>query len=147
MSGPTKGMVAGKPIKTGAQNDALDEGWGRTFQPAERRPGKWVYDEHGVAHEVGAEWTGEAPKAHWNTEGVVYSNLQATDGTPIDSRKKHREYMRANNLSMASDFTEHWKKAEKQREEIQSGRADSKERKEIIGRAFHEARNKPRGKR
>jgi hypothetical protein len=35
--------------------------------------------------------------------------MQATDGTDISSRAKHREYMRRNNLTTAGDFTDHWK--------------------------------------
>lgn len=48
-----------------------------------------------------------APRVHLQTD-TPYNNLTATDGTPIDTRRRHREYMQANNLTMASDFTKTW---------------------------------------
>lgn len=55
----------------------------------------------------------------------------------INSRTKHRAYMKANNLTTADDFTETWAKAAKEREEVMSGRADRVKRREAIGRALH----------
>lgn len=45
-----------------------------------------------------------------------YDGLRATDGTDISSRKKHREYMKANNLTTVDDFKETWAQAQKERE-------------------------------
>lgn len=45
-----------------------------------------------------------------------YDGLAATDGTPIDSRTKHRQYMKNKGLAMASDFKETWKEAARERE-------------------------------
>lgn len=143
MSGPTKGMVAGKAIKTDAQSKEFDEGFDRIFGK-ERKPvekGRFVYSqEAGQVVKVGSDWTDAERRAATPTEGITYANLRATDGTPIDSRTKHREYMRANGLSMASDFSEHWKKADKQRQEVLSGNADTRERRELIGRTLHDAK-------
>jgi hypothetical protein len=50
-----------------------------------------------------------------------YDGLRATDGTDISSRSKHREYMRANNLTTADDFTQTWKDAAKERERVYAG--------------------------
>ena len=50
-----------------------------------------------------------------------YDGLRATDGTPIDSRTKHREYMKRNGLAMVDDFKQTWAKAQKEREEYRSG--------------------------
>jgi predicted nucleic acid-binding Zn ribbon protein len=44
-----------------------------------------------------------------------YDGLRAPDGTDISSRSKHREYMRANNLTTADDFTQTWARAAEQR--------------------------------
>jgi predicted nucleic acid-binding Zn ribbon protein len=44
-----------------------------------------------------------------------YDGLRATDGTDISSRSKHREYMRANNLTTADDFSQTWAKQAEQR--------------------------------
>lgn len=149
MSTPKRGMVAGGPITTAnAQEDrkAFEEGYERTFGK-DKKPqrGRFRYDEAlGKCVPIDADWTDRERKAPHITEGIAYSNLTATDGTVIDSRRKHREYMESHGLSMASDFKEHWKTAEKQREEVLSGRADRKERREMIGRALHESKSKPR---
>lgn len=66
-----------------------------------------------------------------------YDGLRATDGADISTRSKHREYMRAKNLTTIDDFTETWKKAEKEREKLFTG-APSSERKEDIARAFRQ---------
>lgn len=50
-----------------------------------------------------------------------YDGLRATDGTDISTRSKHREYMRANNLTTADDYTQTWARAEAQRKEVFSG--------------------------
>jgi hypothetical protein len=44
-----------------------------------------------------------------------YDGLTAPDGTPIDTRAKHRAYMKANNLTTADDFAGTWKKDAEQR--------------------------------
>lgn len=61
-----------------------------------------------------------------------YRGLTATDGTLIDTRTKHRQYMKDNNLTMVNDFRESWVKAEKERTEIRTlTRKDPSLRKEI----------------
>lgn len=45
-----------------------------------------------------------------------YQGLQALDGTAIDSRTKHRQYMKHNNLTVADDFKESWQKFDKERQ-------------------------------
>src|SRR5687767_11528287 len=134
-------MVAGQAIKTGPQTEAFDEGYDRIFGQRKPGRGRYRYDaEAGQVVSVDADWTDEERKAPHITEGIAYSNLTATDGTVLDSRRKHRDYMRAHGLSMASDFTNHWQKAEKERERVLSGEADTKERREIVGRLLHEAK-------
>lgn len=39
-----------------------------------------------------------------------YAGLRATDGTPIDTRAKHRAYMRERGLTTIDDFRETWKR-------------------------------------
>lgn len=56
-----------------------------------------------------------------NDSGVLwgdrhYDGVRATDGTDISSRTKHREYMRANNLTTVDDFQDSWAKAQAARE-------------------------------
>jgi hypothetical protein len=47
-----------------------------------------------------------------------YDGMRATDGTDISSRTKHREYMKANNLTTVDDFKGTWAKAQEQRERL-----------------------------
>ena len=68
-----------------------------------------------------------------------YDGMQATDGTPIDTRRKHREYMRANGLTTADDYIETWKRAEADRQRTGE---PSRERRESLGRAIYEAERK-----
>lgn len=90
--------------------------------------------------EVGAEWTGAERRAPVATEELVYGGLQATDGADISSRRKHREYLQANGLAMAGDFRECGPRLEQQRIQRLTGQADSRERREVIGRALYNQR-------
>jgi hypothetical protein len=72
----------------------------------------------------------------WNDRH--YQGLAATDGTPIDSRTKHREYMKRHNLTTMDDFTETFKREEKKRDAYRTeGRGGAVSR-EHIERAIHE---------
>lgn len=50
-----------------------------------------------------------------------YDGLRATDGADISSRSKHREYMRANSLTTADDFSETWKRQAQERAVVMAG--------------------------
>ena len=69
-----------------------------------------------------------------------YDGLRATDGTDISSRTKHREYMKANNVTTMDDFKDTWAKAQAQRERLftQGGTF----RREDVARAIHQLQNK-----
>lgn len=74
----------------------------------------------------------------WGDRG--YDGARATDGTDISTRTKHREYMRANNLTTVDDFQDSWAKAQEQRQRYyqQGGsirRAD-------VERAMHQVINR-----
>ena len=69
-----------------------------------------------------------------------YANLRATDGTDISTRTKHREYMRANNLTTADDFTDSWAKAREQRERLYTSGGTFSKR--DIERAIHQLQNR-----
>ncbi len=49
------------------------------------------------------------------TDGA-YDGLRATDGTPIDTRARHRAYMQTKGLAMAEDYTQHWAESQKSRD-------------------------------
>lgn len=69
-----------------------------------------------------------------------YAGLKATDGTDISTRTKHREYMRANNLTTVDDFKDTWAKAQEQRERYytQGGSFSRRD----IERAIHQLQNR-----
>jgi hypothetical protein len=53
----------------------------------------------------------------------IYSDnpFVASDGTVIDSRAKHRAYMKRNKLTTMDDYTDTWAKARKERESFYQG--------------------------
>lgn len=80
-----------------------------------------------------------------NDSGVLwgdrhYDGLKATDGSDISTRTKHREYMRANNVTMADDFKDTWAKAQAQRERLytQGGTFSRRD----VERAIHQLQNR-----
>ena len=66
-----------------------------------------------------------------------YDGLVATDGTLIDTRSKHREYMKRNGLTIADDFKGEWAKAAREREARMTRGSGSN--REIIEREFTKA--------
>lgn len=69
-----------------------------------------------------------------------YENLGLQDGTVVNSRRQHREYMRAKGLTLADDFKGTWAKQAQERESIRSGTHDRKQRRDDIGRAIYNLR-------
>ncbi len=131
MSGPTRGMVAGQPITTQAQTAEFDEGFTRIFGNVKPKRGRTVYTSGGEPLpepiEVGDDWSADAGRAQTTTEELVYGGVKTPgDGIDISSRKKHREYLKANGLAMASDYSPGFREREaarKDREETKKVRA------------------------
>lgn len=148
MSGPTKGMVAGQPIRTGAQTKEFDEGHERTF--GERKPvrGRFVYTQGGdplpEPIQVSGDFTGAERRAPKTTEELTYGGARATDGTDISSKRKHREYMKQNNLAMADDYKQTWAKSQAEREAYSRGERIDPSLREDVGRSIHELEKKSR---
>lgn len=67
--------------------------------------------------------------ALWNDRS--YDGLQATDGTDISSRTKHREYMKKNGLTTMDDFKQTWDKAAQERAAYYTGKKGSVSRNDI----------------
>lgn len=110
---------------------------------------RWVYTQGGeplpAPIEVTEEWTNATPRAQTSTEELVYGNAIATDGTPINTRHRHREYLKANGLAMASDFKETLPRAEQRRRDIATVGGDQamrRERREQVGRAAYELKQR-----
>jgi hypothetical protein len=64
--------------------------------------------------------------------GNHYEGLRATDGTRIDTPRRHREYMKQHDLAVDSDFKQTRAEAPKRRAELQR-----RERRETLGRVTH----------
>ena len=101
----------------------------------------WVYTEGGrplpEPIEVDRDWRNAAVSTG-DLGKFQYDNLRAIDGTDISSRTKHRNYMKANGVTMASDFQGTWQDAANERQQIQSGTHDKAARHEAVGRALYE---------
>jgi hypothetical protein len=90
---------------------------------------------------------GPAPRGGDNSgDGYRFSDrlysdnpFLGADGSVINSRRKHRDYMRRNNLTTADDFKKSWDDASHKRAEFYTKGADHGERREQIARAFGES--------
>jgi hypothetical protein len=77
----------------------------------------------------------------WRFSDRLYSGspFVGTDGTVIDSKKKHREYMKRHNLTTVDDFKGTWDRAAKEREAwYREGRDPS--RRADVQRAINQGR-------
>ena len=79
-----------------------------------------------------------APRVELQT-GTHYEGLRAIDGTPIDTARRHREYLQRTGLALESDFT-------KTRVDANAKRAaeQKRERRETLGRITHQLENRSR---
>lgn len=107
---------------------------------------RWVYTSGGNPLPEPVEVTEDpSPVARLQVVGdSYYDGLQATDGTPIDSRTKHRAYMKERGLALADDFKGEWERAAQQRANMEHSHS---ERMRDIVEAAHDVRSgkwKPR---
>lgn len=74
----------------------------------------------------------------WRFSDRIYSGkpFKAPDGTVIDSRKKHRDYMKRAGVTTMDDFKGDWDRAAKHREDVFAGRNDKAARREALARAI-----------
>jgi hypothetical protein len=133
MSGPKRGMVAGQKIQTTAQTEEWDVGYDRIFGK-DRKPqrGRFLC-RGGELVPVDADWTDAELRAQYATEELTYGGARATDGTPINSRKRHREYLKSNGLTHASDFSPEYR----ERTIASRERHEEKEIRQIVDRDVH----------
>lgn len=71
--------------------------------------------------------------------GNHYEGLRATDGTRIDTRKRHSEYMRREGVGLASDFRKTIAEAPKRR-----AAEEKAARREVVARVTHALENRRR---
>jgi hypothetical protein len=127
----------------------FDDGHTRIFG-SERQPqrGKWVVDpKTGELIDIG-EYVPPEPepsKLQINTD-MHYAGIRATDGTPLESRRAHQEYMRANGLALADDFKGTWERARAQRDARYHGDTpeDTRERKQALAETIRKLEANPR---
>lgn len=110
---------------------------------------RYIYTQGGVPLpqpiEVGEEWRDPGRGPSHKSEEEVYGSLPtATDGTRLDTRKRHRDYMKENNLTIAEDFKGTWEKAAESRERMSRGDFDHHNRREAIARAAYQVEKKGR---
>ena len=95
---------------------------------------RWVYI-NGVAYEAGTEPVRSIDSGVlWGDRS--YDGLQTTDGVDIDTRTKHREYMRANGLTTMDDFKGAWEQAEVRRTAYRTSGEGGAVTKEDVARAI-----------
>lgn len=124
----------------GRADDVPDHAPADSPPRSQRGRRRWVYTEGGVPLaepvEVGEEWAGAERGPVKTSEEEIYGHLRATDGTVLDTRTKHRQYMKDNGFTMHSDYTEHFARAAKERARIRAGGAfDTERRREAVRRA------------
>ena len=71
--------------------------------------------------------------------GGHYEGLRATDGTRIDTRRRHAEYMRREGVGLASDFRKTIAEAPKKR-----AAEEKRARREAVARIAHPLENRRR---
>jgi hypothetical protein len=101
---------------------------------------RWVYRDDGKGGvdviEVGADYD-DTPRSTGDLGKFAYDGLRAQDGTPIDTPKRHREYLKKNGLAMMDDFKDHHAKAqEERRRAFTADGYDTKARKQAVVEAI-----------
>ena len=103
---------------------------------------RWIQDRKtGELIEVTADYQPEMRNdsgALWGDQS--YQGLRADDGTDISTRTKHREYMKANNLTTMDDFKDSWAQAKVSRERYMTEGGSFK--RADIERAIHKLQNR-----
>jgi hypothetical protein len=102
---------------------------------------RYIWDaEQNCLVEVTPDFVGQRRDEGRRSEEEVYGHCTATDGTDLSTRTRHREYMRQNGLTVASDYTGTWEKKGKElKAALTPGSGhDSRQRMEDLGRARQE---------
>jgi hypothetical protein len=96
--------------------------------------------------EVDPDWTAAERRAPKATEELIYGGLRTSEGIDVSSKRRHREYCRANNLGLADDYRQTWSKAAEERAKAFTPGAgyDRAARREAIGRTIYELEKRGR---
>lgn len=146
MSGPTKGMVAGQPIQTGALTKEYEDGFARTFGERKPQRGRWVWDKRKGEMVPAEEYVPEEPddKRVMLVTDRHLEGMRATDGTDIGSYRKRDEYLKAHGLTHADDFKQHLSPEQKERRAAAKAQAERRALRETVGQTAYELKNRKR---
>lgn len=68
-----------------------------------------------------------------------YDGLRSpVNGADISTRRRHRQHMKDNGLTMYSDYQSTWEKSGARRAAVKSGHFDQKERREAVEKAWYQ---------
>lgn len=103
---------------------------------------RWIYTEGGkpLPEPIEVDLT-QPPTYQPRVElmtGSFYEGARATDGTPIDTRRRHRDYLKATGSAMASDYTKTFERARQEREAKLLGEHRTKQARAATAAAWHE---------
>lgn len=108
--------------------------------------GELIRNEAGelVLVEAGSDYRPDLRDGHCRSEAEIYGNCVATDGADLSSRRRHREYMERNGLTVASDYKQSWETAHNERKKVFAGDWDNEGRRQDVVRAFEQAEKRSR---
>ena len=151
-----RGIAAGERVVSQANTEAYDQGYdasglGKSKRSKER--GSWVWDDKAgkLVRPWEHDWgnTKTARSAPISVDRHYEGVPSPIDGTVFQSRRQHREYMRARNLTTIDDFNGkggQWERAEAKRALKLSTPESRKDRRERIGRRMYEIEKTPQAK-
>lgn len=110
---------------------------------------RWLFTQDGQPLpepiEITEDWQDPGrPGGLRRSEEEVYGHIQATDGTDLSTKRRHREYMKKHGLTLSEDYRESWKKAAEDRARAFTEGPKSATRRESIERAMYQVMNKRR---
>lgn len=96
---------------------------------------RYRYDETLKALvEISDDWTDAETRAPVITEGIAYDGARGPNGEDLSSRKRHREFVRASGLAVASDYSA--ETLQKNAERRTSREPERRELRETVGRTL-----------
>lgn len=132
-----RGTAAGESIQSQAGTEEFREGYTRIFRECKPQRGRWVMTPNGLvpADEYVPEHV--ALNAPILTDRV-HEGQKAPDGTPIDTRRKRRDWMRAADVVDYADGEGYRQQRAKEQEAKARGEfKPDKELRTIIGRELY----------
>jgi hypothetical protein len=148
VSGPTKGMVAGQPIKTGDLTPEYEDNHARIFGTRKPVRGRWVWDEASGQMVEASEYRPASTGRLEISMDRHYENTGTLDGVDIGSRRKRETFMRDRGLADPRDFKGEWRRTEERKvaEHAVEGATPERVREvqDTVGRAAYELSKKRR---